>query len=89
MSRQTKFILTELVHIFCSFQKAQNMKGKSAEKSPQDEVAPSKIGGGNAAELNQKITDQGNKVRQLKGQKAAKVCNFVCKWFIIFYLVCL
>ena len=49
------------------------MKGKSAEKSPQDESAPTKIGGGDAAELNQKITDQGNKVRQLKGQKAAKV----------------
>ena len=56
------------------------MKGKSAEKSPQDEVAPSKMGGGNAAELNQKITDQGNKVTQLKGQKVPKVCNFRRLW---------
>ena len=58
----------------CNFQKAQSKKGKSAEKSPQEEEAPTKFAANNAVELNQKITDQGNKVRQLKGAKAAKVC---------------
>ena len=33
-------------------------------------------GANNALELNQKITDQGNKVRQLKDKKAPKVCLF-------------
>ncbi|XP_013406588.1 bifunctional glutamate/proline--tRNA ligase isoform X2 [Lingula anatina] len=51
-------------------EKAQSKKGKAAEKSPQEEQPPALTG--DAAELDKKITDQGNKVRELKGQKAAK-----------------
>ena len=56
----------------CFFQRAQSGKGKAAEKSPQDEKAPTAMGGA-AVELNGKIVDQGNRVRQLKTEKAAKV----------------
>ena len=54
-------------------QKAQSKKGKAAEKSPQDEQPPTQPGGGNADKLNDEITAQGNKVRDLKAAKAAKV----------------
>ena len=39
--------------------------------APSTGAAPS--GGGDADQLNQMITDQGNKVRDLKGKKAPKV----------------
>ncbi|KAK2184184.1 hypothetical protein NP493_277g03032 [Ridgeia piscesae] len=54
-------------------ERAQSAKGKAAEKSPQDEQPPATVASsGNAAAIDQQITDQGNKIRQLKGEKAAK-----------------
>ena len=50
-------------------EKAQSKKGKAAEKSPQEETAPAI---NDPAQLNAKISDAGNKVRELKSQKAAK-----------------
>ena len=60
-----------LVIVLC-WQKAQSKKGKSAEKSPQEEVAPSPPGT-DVAQLNDSITQQGAKVRDLKAAKANKV----------------
>ena len=57
--------------ILFSPQAAQSKKGKKAEKSPQEETAPSPVGG-DAASINQQIIDQGNVVRKLKGEKAGK-----------------
>lgn len=55
----------------CILQKAQSKKGKEAEKSPQDEQPPNKME--TALELDQKISAQGVKIRQLKADKAPKV----------------
>ena len=44
---------------------------KSGAHQPTAKSEPS--GGGDADELNEKITEQGNKVRQLKADKATKV----------------
>ena len=59
---------------FC-WQKAQSKKGKAAEKSPLDEQPPTPVAGGkrDAATINQDIAAQGDKIRQLKAEKAAKV----------------
>lgn len=55
-------------------QRAQSAKGKAAEKSPQEEQPPAApASSGDAATIDQQITDQGNKIRRLKGEKAAKV----------------
>ena len=56
---------------FSSFQKLQSQKGKAAEKSPQDEQPPP--AGADVSQLNADITEQGNKVRDLKAAKAPKV----------------
>lgn len=53
-------------------EKAQSKKGKAAEKSPQEEQPPSKPVSGDVSDLDAKIAEQGNKVRELKGKKAAK-----------------
>ncbi len=61
---------------------AQSKKGKAAEKSPQEETAPTKLppggdavsgAGTDADALDRRIAQQGERVRQLKGQKAPKV----------------
>lgn len=57
----------------CILQKAQSKKGKGAEKSPQDEQPPNKMESSTALELDQKISAQGVKIRQLKADKAPKV----------------
>ena len=50
------------------------MKGKLAEKSPQEEHTPSlPIANNETATLNTKITAQGEKVREMKAAKAPKV----------------
>lgn len=54
-------------------QKAQSKKGKKAEKSPQDESPPSLPSNNNAVELDNKIKQQGEKIRKLKADKADKV----------------
>jgi len=60
-------------YICLVYQKAQSKKGKVAEKSPQEEQLPSGPLTTDAGGLNQKIMDQGNVVRKLKGDKAPKV----------------
>ncbi len=45
---------------------------------PPPVAEPAKQGGADVGGLNQKITDQGNKVRQLKGDKAPKVDERSC-----------
>jgi hypothetical protein len=58
--------------IMLSFsQKAQSAKGKSAEKSPQEEIGSSLTA--NASRLNDLIIEQGDLVRKLKSEKASKV----------------
>jgi len=54
-------------------QRGQSAKGKSAEKSPQEEVCsvPS-----DASRLNELIVQQGDVVRKLKSEKASKVLNY-------------
>ncbi|XP_069699060.1 bifunctional glutamate/proline--tRNA ligase [Periplaneta americana] len=51
-------------------EKAQSAKGKQAEKSPQEEVGPSIPS--DATKLNEQIQQQGDVVRKLKSEKAAK-----------------
>ena len=68
-----RFTVTAL---FCNSQKAQSKKGKSAEKSPQDELPPSEPSV-DVSQLDANITEQGNKVRRLKDAKASKV-----SWFL-------
>ncbi|PVD25555.1 hypothetical protein C0Q70_13211 [Pomacea canaliculata] len=53
-------------------EKAQNKKGKAAEKSPLEEQPPEKVGSVAVAELDSRIRSQGDKVRQLKTDKAPK-----------------
>ncbi len=53
--------------------KQQDKKGKAAEeKSPRSETSPSAGTSASAEELNEKITEQGNKIRQMKTEKAEK-----------------
>lgn len=56
---------------FFSEQLVQDKKGKAAEKSPQEETV-SELGS-TPASLHDQIVQQGNRVRQLKSEKAAKV----------------
>ena len=72
---------------FSFLQKAQSKKGKVAEKSPQEEQLPSGPLKGDATVLNQKIIDQGNVVRKLKGDKAPKVCDWICLLFVWFMVI--
>lgn len=58
------------------FQKAQSKKGKAAEKSPQDEMAPP-TPGSDPTQLDAQITKQGDKVRDLKKEKAPKVGAYI------------
>lgn len=51
-------------------QKASSAKGKAAEKSPVEELAPA-----DPATIDLQIQTQGDKVRQLKADKAPKVCH--------------
>ncbi|KAA0190299.1 hypothetical protein HAZT_HAZT002289 [Hyalella azteca] len=52
---------------------AQSAKGKKAEKSPQDEAKPIVSSGGHEIqEIHLKIKEQGDKIRQLKADKADK-----------------
>ncbi|KAF2368161.1 Proline-tRNA ligase class IIa archaeal-type [Trinorchestia longiramus] len=52
---------------------AQSAKGKQAEKSPQDESRPIVVSGADAiVEIHLKIKEQGDKIRQLKAEKADK-----------------
>ena len=57
----------------CLLQKAQSQKGKAAEKSPQEEKAPTVSMSTDTDTLNSQITDQGNKIRKLKEAKAPQV----------------
>ena len=66
------------VLFLCCLQKAQSRKGKAAEKSPQNEQAPSSTDVANVAELDQRIADVGNKIRQLKAAKAPKASVLFC-----------
>ena len=66
----THFVKT---YAWSYLQNAQSKKGKAAEKSPQTETAPSAPGGASIVDLYDKITAQGNKVRDLKAKKVAKV----------------
>ena len=59
-------------------QKARSQKGKAAEKSPQEEEAPSAVRWADVNVLNQKITDQGNLIRKMKQDKADKVGVLAC-----------
>ena len=60
------------------FQRAQSAKGKASEKSPVEEQPPTTpASGSDAATIDQQIADQGNRIRILKGEKAAKVCSLV------------
>lgn len=52
-------------------QLVQDKKGKTAEKSPQEETVSGL--GSTPASLHDQIVQQGNRVRQLKSEKAAKV----------------
>ena len=55
----------------------------------QPAASPAPSGGASAGdgdELNEKITDQGNKVRQLKGDKAAKVRFYSILSLFFFFL---
>lgn len=58
--------------IYCILQKAQSKKGKAAEKSPQEETAPS-VGGGNVVDLFNRVKAQGERVKKLKTENAKKV----------------
>ncbi|GFO21484.1 bifunctional glutamate/proline--tRNA ligase [Plakobranchus ocellatus] len=51
---------------------SQSKKGKAAEKSPQQEQPPASATLPGAADLNNKIVAQGDKVRSLKSAKASK-----------------
>lgn len=51
-------------------EKKQSLKGKAAEKSPLEESNP--IVPQDAVSLNKQITEQGDKIRQLKANKASK-----------------
>ncbi|XP_034232537.1 bifunctional glutamate/proline--tRNA ligase [Thrips palmi] len=53
-------------------EKAQSAKGKVAEKSPVEETPAKPIGAVDAATINTLITQQGDLVRKLKGDKADK-----------------
>ncbi|XP_053376330.1 bifunctional glutamate/proline--tRNA ligase-like [Mercenaria mercenaria] len=53
-------------------EKAQSKKGKAAEKSPQEEIPPAQPGATDVTRLNDQITEQGTKVRDLKAAKAFK-----------------
>lgn len=55
-------------------QRGQSAKGKSAEKSPQEEVVHSVPS--DASRLNELIVEQGDVVRKLKSEKASKVLNY-------------
>jgi len=57
-----------------SVQRGQSAKGKSAEKSPQEEVVYSIPS--DASRLNELIVQQGDVVRKLKSEKASKVLNY-------------
>jgi hypothetical protein len=52
-------------------QRAQSAKGKSAEKSPQEEIGSSLTA--DASRLNELVIEQGNLVRKLKSENALKV----------------
>lgn len=68
---------------FCIVQKATSAKGKAAEKSPEDEVAPTVSN--DPATISSLIQSQGDRVRQLKTEKADKVIlsHFI---LLIFFL---
>ncbi|XP_071078966.1 bifunctional glutamate/proline--tRNA ligase-like [Haliotis cracherodii] len=53
-------------------EKAQSKKGKSAEKSPQDEQPPSELSSISVVDLDNNIRAQGDLVRKLKSEKAPK-----------------
>ncbi|XP_059478554.1 bifunctional glutamate/proline--tRNA ligase [Neocloeon triangulifer] len=53
-------------------EKLQSAKGKSAEKSPQEEQKPTPGGGNEASRLDAAIKQQGDRVRQIKSEKASK-----------------
>ncbi|CAB3368587.1 Hypothetical predicted protein [Cloeon dipterum] len=53
-------------------EKLQSAKGKAAEKSPQEEQKPAPSTGNEAAAIDNSIKQQGDKVRQLKSEKASK-----------------
>lgn len=55
-------------------QKGHSARGKSAEKSPQEEIGYSIPS--DASRLNELIVQQGDVVRKLKSEKAAKVLNY-------------
>lgn len=56
------------------FQLAQDKKGKAAEKSPQEEIAPASAIQGTKS-IHEQIVEQGNRIRELKTAKAAKVMH--------------
>lgn len=62
-------------------QKAQSAKGKSAEKSPLEEIGSSLTT--DASRLNELILQQGDLVRKLKSEKASKVSNYFLYLLII------
>jgi len=72
-------------------QQAQSQKGKAAEKSPQTEAIPTP-GIGSKSDvnvINLAIGEQGNKIRQLKADKADKVNQFDASLFGSYlYLLC-
>ena len=53
----------------------QDWKPGCTPPATAKQAAPS--GGADAGAINQQIIDQGNKVRQLKSEKAGKVCSFL------------
>jgi hypothetical protein len=55
-------------------QRGQSARGKSAEKSPQEEVGYSIPS--DAVTLNELIVKLGDVIRKLKSEKAAKVLNY-------------
>ena len=58
-------------------QRGQSRKGKSAEKSPQEEFGSSIPS--DASRLNEQVVQQGDVVRKLKSEKASKVLNYRIK----------
>lgn len=62
-------------------QRAQSAKGKSAEKSPLEEIGSTLTT--DAGRLNELILQQGDLVRKLKSEKASKVSNYILYLLII------
>ena len=67
--------VTTLLALKADYKAATGKDWKPGAYQPAAKTAPAtQAAGGNADDLNEKITEQGNKVRKMKADKATKVC---------------